>query len=62
MLASPGFLDGAPSRAPGPAPRLGEHTVAVLRETGLDDASIDAMLASGAAVAAPPPVATPPAA
>jgi len=54
MLASPGFLDGAPSRAAGPAPRLGEHTVAVLREAGLDGAAIDAMLASRAAVAAPP--------
>ena len=54
MLASPGFVDGAPSRAAGPAPRLGEHTVAVLREAELDDAAIDAMLAGAAAVAAPP--------
>jgi len=30
-------------------PRLGEHTVEVLRETGLDDAAITALLASRAA-------------
>ncbi len=62
MLSSPGFIDGAPSRAPGPAPRLGEHTVAVLREAGLDDTAIGAMLASGVALAAPPADTAPPAA
>jgi crotonobetainyl-CoA:carnitine CoA-transferase CaiB-like acyl-CoA transferase len=51
MLASPGFLDGEPARAGRPAPRLGEHTVEVLRAHGLDDAAIAAMRASGAAVA-----------
>jgi crotonobetainyl-CoA:carnitine CoA-transferase CaiB-like acyl-CoA transferase len=34
------------------APRLGEHTREVLREAGLADAAIDAMIASGAARAA----------
>ncbi|MBV6422650.1 MAG: Acetyl-CoA:oxalate CoA-transferase [Steroidobacteraceae bacterium] len=34
------------------APRLGEHTREVLRESGLDDAAIDALLASGAALTA----------
>jgi crotonobetainyl-CoA:carnitine CoA-transferase CaiB-like acyl-CoA transferase len=30
------------------APRLGEHSREVLREAGLNDADIDAMIASGA--------------
>jgi crotonobetainyl-CoA:carnitine CoA-transferase CaiB-like acyl-CoA transferase len=34
-----------------PAPRLGADTLAVLREAGLDQAEIDALLASGAAIA-----------
>ena len=52
LLASPGFLDGAPARATRPAPRLGEHTVELLREVGYDEAAIASMLDSGAAVAA----------
>jgi crotonobetainyl-CoA:carnitine CoA-transferase CaiB-like acyl-CoA transferase len=40
--------------APGyrrPAPRFGEHTREILREAGLADADIDAMVAAGAAFA-----------
>ncbi|MEI7445309.1 MAG: CoA transferase [Burkholderiales bacterium] len=54
-LASPGFLDGEPARAARPAPRLGEHTVEVLREAGLDDAAIGALRSSRAAIAADDP-------
>lgn len=35
MLASPGFFDGRAARHPGGAPRLGEHTYAILAEAGL---------------------------
>jgi crotonobetainyl-CoA:carnitine CoA-transferase CaiB-like acyl-CoA transferase len=35
-----------------PAPRLGEHTIEILREAGLDDAAVNQLIAEGAAVAA----------
>jgi crotonobetainyl-CoA:carnitine CoA-transferase CaiB-like acyl-CoA transferase len=54
MLATPGYLDGVPSRATGPAPRLGEHTLPVLREAGYDDDAIAALRATRAAIAAEP--------
>ena len=46
-------LDGrtAAMRAP---PRLGEHTRELLREAGMDDNAIDALIAAGAAAEAPP--------
>ena len=43
-----------PPSAPAPAPRLGQHTVEVLREAGLDAGEVERMLASGAARAEAP--------
>jgi formyl-CoA transferase len=40
-------LDGTPGRLRSPAPRLGEHTDAVLRELGLSDAQIAALRERG---------------
>jgi crotonobetainyl-CoA:carnitine CoA-transferase CaiB-like acyl-CoA transferase len=48
-LAAPTSWSGTPLAAPAPAPRLGEHTVEVLRAAGLSDVEIDALLAGGAA-------------
>ena len=47
----PWIADGEPVPWARPAPRLGEHTIEVLRQSGLDQAAIDAMLRDGAAVA-----------
>jgi len=46
-VANPVLLDGVPQRPPGPAPALGQHSLAVLREAGYDDAQIDALVARG---------------
>jgi crotonobetainyl-CoA:carnitine CoA-transferase CaiB-like acyl-CoA transferase len=48
-LSSPGFFDGEAARHPANAPRLGEHTRALLREAGYDEAGIADLLATGAA-------------
>ena len=47
----PWIADGQPMHLIRPAPRLGEHTTDILRESGFDQAAIDAMLHDGAAVA-----------
>ena len=39
---------GAPAGVPGPAPRAGEHSAAILAEAGLSEESIRSLIASGA--------------
>ena len=46
-VATP-FKMSASSTARGPAPRRGQHSREVLRETGLAEAEIDALVADGA--------------
>ncbi len=47
----PWVADGEPIHLVQPAPRLGEHSIEVLREVGFDKDAIDSMLRDGAAVA-----------
>ena len=49
----PWIADGEPVPWTRRAPRLGEHTAEVLRESGIDEAVIDAMLRDGATVSEP---------
>jgi crotonobetainyl-CoA:carnitine CoA-transferase CaiB-like acyl-CoA transferase len=44
---SPVFYEGVKKVAPGPAPRLGEHTDEVLRTSGYTEAEIDALRRAG---------------
>jgi len=46
-MASPGTWSGTQPGAIRPAPRLGEHSVEILREAGYADAEITAMIAGG---------------
>ena len=46
----PNKLSGGVRRDFRPAPKIGEHSIEVLREAGYDDATINAMLASNATV------------
>jgi crotonobetainyl-CoA:carnitine CoA-transferase CaiB-like acyl-CoA transferase len=46
-IGSPIQLSGTPRRAPGRPPALGEHTVEVLTELGVDPERIEALLAGG---------------
>jgi crotonobetainyl-CoA:carnitine CoA-transferase CaiB-like acyl-CoA transferase len=49
MASFPVNFAATPADIRRPAPRLGEHTAQLLREAGLDEASIEALLSSGAA-------------
>ena len=51
-VANPVQLAGVVQRAPGPAPSLGQHSSAVLREAGYSDLQIRQLRASGAVVCA----------
>jgi crotonobetainyl-CoA:carnitine CoA-transferase CaiB-like acyl-CoA transferase len=46
-VATPIGFDGAPVEPQGPAPLLGEHTDEVLREVGVDDATLARLRAEG---------------
>ena len=52
QMAVPDSYSATPADSSRPAPRLGEHTVEVLREAGYDDARITALLDAGTCVAA----------
>ncbi|HEV2009138.1 MAG TPA: CoA transferase, partial [Burkholderiales bacterium] len=46
-MAVPSKWSASPPAAPRPAPRLGEHSIEVLREAGYTDAEINGMIAAG---------------
>ncbi len=48
-FAPPIRMDATPTEAQGPSPLLGKHTEEVLREAGLTDDAVAAMIESGAA-------------
>lgn len=55
MIAAPGTWSQTPPGTLRPAPRLGEHSVEILREAGYADAEIQAMIASRVTLIAEPP-------
>ena len=50
MASFPVNFASTPADIRRPAPRLGEHTAQLLREAGLDEATIEALMSSGAAM------------
>ncbi len=50
VTGSPIRVDGAPARATTPPATLGQHTVPILRELGVDDSTIEQMVQAGTAV------------
>jgi crotonobetainyl-CoA:carnitine CoA-transferase CaiB-like acyl-CoA transferase len=46
-MTAPGAWSQTPPGRLRPAPRLGEHSIEILREAGYADAEIDALIASG---------------
>jgi crotonobetainyl-CoA:carnitine CoA-transferase CaiB-like acyl-CoA transferase len=50
MASFPVNFAATPADIRRPAPRLGEHTAQLLREAGLDEATIAALMSSGAAM------------
>ena len=55
MMALPVTWAGSPPGDLRPAPRLGEHSVEILREAGYAGADIDAMIAARVTLQAEPP-------
>ena len=53
-VASPFRLHTADARVRGPAPDLGEHTIEILSELGLDDAAIEGLIVDNIVVAGQP--------
>ena len=51
MMSTPLAWSDAPPHALRPAPRLGEHSVEILREAGYSDAEIEAMIGCRATLA-----------
>jgi formyl-CoA transferase len=54
-VSGPIRIDGQEKVPPGLAPALGQHTVQVLREAGVEQAEIDRLLRAGVIVQADPP-------
>jgi formyl-CoA transferase len=62
-VANPVRLDSATQRPPGAAPRLGQHSLEVLREAGFSADEITQLInrqVLGSAAAVPPPAPAPP--